>query len=88
MTLTKMSDEELLQIATPIMDNLMDGATEKNWVKHTTDFTDDVRTNFSEQELIRRCNNYQTSHGNFGEREFMGLVRHPIYVTFYWKQRM
>lgn len=39
MKLSEMSDEELMKMATPIMDNLMDGATERNWERHTRDFT-------------------------------------------------
>lgn len=88
MRLNELPDEELVQIATPIMDNLMDGSTERNWEKHTRDFTTATRSNLTEQELLRQCDVYQASHGDFAGREMMGLVRHPAYVSVYWKQRM
>lgn len=88
MKLSKLSDEELVQIATPIMDNLMDGSTERNWEKHTKDFIPGARAGLSKDELLRQCDAYQSSHGDFASRELMGIVRHPIYVSFYWKQRM
>lgn len=78
----------LVQLATPIMDNLIDGSTERNWEKHTKDFTPSARARLSEDELLRQCDVYQSSHGDFATRELMGLVRHPAYISVYWKQRM
>lgn len=88
MSLFSLSDQELIQVATPIMNNLMEGSTQRDWVKHTKDFTDAARNTLSEQELIRQCDAYQASHGDFSDRELMGVVRHPRYISFYWKQRM
>jgi hypothetical protein len=88
MALHEKSDNELIGIATPIMDNLMDGSTERNWAKHTRDFTDKARAGLPEAELMRQCDWYKSSHGDFAERELMGVIRHPSYVSVYWKQRM
>lgn len=88
MSLSELSDKELVNIAQPIMDNLMDGSTEKDWERHTRDFTDGARASLSEEELLRQCDAYQSKYGNFGSRELMGLTRHPDYVGVYWKQRM
>lgn len=88
MKLNELSDEELVQIAEPVMDNLLEGSTERDWGKHTRDFTPGARANLSEKELLRQCDAYQTSHGHFADRELMGVIRHPVYVSIYWKQRM
>lgn len=88
MKLNELSDEEIVQLATPIMDNLMDGSTQRNWEKHTKDFAPGLRAQLPEDELLRQCNAYQASHGDFASRDLMGVMRHPDYVSLYWKQRM
>ena len=88
MALFEFSDEKLIQIATPVMNNLMEGSTRRDWAMHTKDFTEGARESLSEQELLRQCEVYQSSYGDFGGRELLGIVRHPVYVTFYWKQVM
>lgn len=88
MDLHEMSDDAILQIATPIMDNLMQGSTERDWNKHTRHFTDGAKASLSESELHRQCEQYQSSHGYFTDRKFAGITRHPEYVNILWKQEM
>jgi len=82
------SDEAILQIAAPIMDNLMDGSTERDWRKHTRDFTSHAKAGLTEDNLLQQCAQYQSAFGNFAEREFVGITRHPQYVNILWKQKM
>jgi len=82
------SDAELLKIAAPIMDNLMDGSTERDWDKHTLNFTDGAKASLSKENLLRQCDEYQSTFGNFAQREFVGITRHPKYVNVIWTQRM
>jgi hypothetical protein len=44
MELANKTDEEILSVANPIMDNLMEGSTEIDHEKHTRDFTDRKKT--------------------------------------------
>lgn len=88
MALHEKTDNELIAIATPIMDNLMDGSTERDWAQHTRDFTDNARAGLPEAELMRQCDWYKSRHGDFTERELLGVTRHPDYVSVCWKQRV
>lgn len=81
-------NDEILKIATPIMDNLMAGATERDWKKHTLNFTNGAKASLSEENLLKQCDEYQSTYGYFAEREFVGITRHPKYVNIIWKQRM
>jgi len=83
-----LSDAEIIQIATPIMDNLIEGSTERDWAKHTKHFTEEARAGLSEDNLLQQCEQYQSKHGNFAERKFIGITRHPLYVNILWSQRM
>jgi len=66
----------------------MDGSTERDWKKHTRDFTEGARSSLTEKDLLTQCEEYQARHGYFGEREFMGITRHPQYINVFWKQKM
>ena len=88
MDLVNCSDEEILKVATPIMDNLMEGSTERDWSKHTKHFTERGKLVVTERELARQCETYQSTHGDFTERKFIGITRHPEYINVLWKQRM
>jgi len=88
MELENKSDDEILQIAIPIMDNLMEGSTERDWAKHTLHFTEHGKKVVSAEELMRQCEEYQSSHGHFNKRELIGITRHPEYVNIIWKQKM
>ena len=88
MDLTNKSDKEVLLIATPIMDNLMEGSTEIDWEKHTRNHTESAKRVITKEELERQCKEYQSKFGFFTDREFMGLTRHQDYINVIWKQKM
>lgn len=88
MGLLEKSDEEILQVAVPIMDNLMEGASEGNWEKHTRDFVDANKQELTESELERQRSEYRPEFGDFARRELVGITRHPEYVNVIWRQEM
>jgi len=88
MLLSQMSDTEILDLAKPIMDNLIEGSTEEDWSKHTRDFTDRIKASLSEEELLKQCKFYKSKFGNFDKRSPVGITRHPDYVNTIWKQEM
>jgi hypothetical protein len=87
MQLANRSDEEILKIANPIMDNLMEGSTEIDHVKHTRDFTDRMKNIVTKDYLEKVCKRYQAEWGYFSTREFVAVFRRPSSVAIIWKQR-
>lgn len=55
MDLPEKSDKKILSVATPIMNNLMDGSTERNHKKHTRDFTDRAKRIVTKEKLEKQC---------------------------------
>ena len=86
MELASRSDEEILAIANPIMDNLMEGSTEINHAKHTRDFTDRLKTIVTKDHLEKVCRRYQADWGYFSKREFVAVFRRPTSVAVVWRQ--
>ncbi|MEO1685387.1 MAG: hypothetical protein AAFS06_19275 [Cyanobacteria bacterium J06631_12] len=88
MKLAEQSDSEILKVANPIMNNLMEASTDIDFEKHTKDFSDRIKKNFTKEDFQKQCQGYQSKLGIFADREFMGTTRHDKLVNVYWKQRL
>ena len=86
MELATKSDTDILAIADPIMDNLMDASTAIDYPRHVRDFTDRARSMLSEQRLREVCVAYQGSKGLFARREFVAIFRRTDSVAIIWRQ--
>ena len=81
-----MSDEEILRIANPIMDNLMDASTVIDHERHIRDFSDRMKVIVTKQYLQKVCEKYQREKGYFSRRELVAVFRRPDSVAIVWKQ--
>ena len=86
MDLAQKSDEEILKVATPIMDNLMDASTVVDHERHVRDFTERAKSVVTKEHLQKVCEKYQSEKGFFGKREFVAIFRRPQSVVIVWKQ--
>lgn len=86
MELAKRSDEQILKVVTPIMDNLMAGSTEIDHEKHTRDFTERMKAIVTKEALEKMCLAYQAKWGFFEEREFVALFRRESSIAVVWRQ--
>ncbi len=86
MDLAQKSDAEILAVATPIMDNLMDASTSIDYERHTRDFTDRAKSVLSRDALQSICAQYQSTRGFFAKREFVATFRRPESVAVLWRQ--
>ena len=86
MTLESMSDEEILHIANPIMDNLMDASTAIDHARHIRDFSDRMKTLVTKEYLQKVCEKYQREKGYFLGREPVAVFKRPGAAAIIWKQ--
>ena len=86
MDLTQKSDAEILAVVNPIMDNLMDASTAIDYERHIRDFTDRAKSVMPKERLQSICNEYQSTKGFFGKREFVAAFRRPDSVAVVWRQ--
>lgn len=82
----EMTESEILAIANPIMDNLMDASTNIGHEKHVKDFTDKLKAIVTRENLEAQCKEYQATLGYFAEREFVGVFRKETDVAVFWRQ--
>ncbi len=86
MDLVRRSDKEILEVATPIMDSLMDASTDMDHERHVKDFTERAKGIVTKEHLQKICERYQREKGVFGKREFVSIFRRPHSVVIVWKQ--
>lgn len=63
MDFEEMSEREIIDIANPIMDNLMDASTRMDHETHIKDFTDRMKKIVTKEYLQRVCEQYQRERG-------------------------
>ena len=80
------SDSEILAIANPIMDHLMEASTRIDYENHVRYFTERAKSVLSKEWFDIVCKEYQGTKGFFGQREFIALFRRPDSVAIVWKQ--
>jgi len=73
-----------MDIANPLMDNLMEGSSERNYKKLSRDFTDRLKsvvtkTNFETQLA-------ENTLGDFAKREFLSIIHKKDSIFVLWKQ--
>jgi len=86
MNLENMSHDQILGIANPVMDNLMDASTAIDHDRHVQDFTDRLKTIVTPEHLRRVCEQYQCEKGYFLRREPAAVFKRPGAVAILWKQ--
>lgn len=87
MDLASQSDGEILKVANPIMDNLMDASTAIDHTRHVADFTDRLKAIVTKEYLGKVCRQYQSERGYFAGREVVAVFRRPQSIAIVWKQR-
>lgn len=83
----EMSESEILAIANPIMNNLMQASTDINHERHVKDFTDQLKAIVTKENLEAQCKEYQAKLGYFAERELVAVFRKETDAAIFWKQR-
>ncbi|MBT5017762.1 MAG: hypothetical protein HON04_03365 [Planctomicrobium sp.] len=86
MNFEKLSVKEILDIANPMMDNLMSASTEIDHERHTRDFTARMKRIVTKDHLQNVCEDYQAEKGFFGERKLVAVFRRPDSAAIVWKQ--
>jgi len=86
MNFEEMSEEEILNIANPIMDNLMEASTEIDHERHIRDFTDRMKSIVTKEYLQKVCEKYQVEKGIFSKRKPVAVFKRPDSAAIVWKQ--
>ena len=87
MNFEDLSDTDILEIATPIMDHLMEASTRIDYEAHVRDFSDRMKKIVTKEYLRKVCEQYQAEKGFFAERQPVAVFKRPDSAAIIWKQR-
>lgn len=85
MELASYSDEKILEIVEPLMQNMLDGSTQINHAKHVKDFTKRLKVIVTDENLSKMCEDYQEKLGFFDRREPVAIFRRELSVAVTWR---
>ena len=86
MDLARKSDQDILAVVVPLMDNLMEASTLIDHERHVRDFTVRLKRIVTKEYLQQVCETYQREKGYFGSREPVAIFRRPASLIVTWKQ--
>ncbi len=86
MSFEHMTDQQIWDIANPIMDNLMDASTHIDHARHVRDCTARMRSIVTADYLALVCKQYQSEKGFFTTRIPVAVFKRPNSAALVWKQ--
>ena len=86
MNFQEMTEQEILDIANPIMENLMEASTNIDYEQHVRDFNKRMLKIVTRDHLNEVCVKYQAEKGFFAKREPVAVFRRSDSAAIVWKQ--
>jgi len=86
MDLLKKTDEEIIEIANPIWDNLIKTSNQKDYGGFTRDFSSQMLFGANEVELGKQWANNKLLTSLSDKKEILGCLRRNLHVTVLYKQ--
>ena len=87
MNLLEKSDEEIIEIANPIWDNLVKTSNIKNFGGFTKDFSDQMLYGANEVEIGKQWANNKLLTSLSKQKYFLGCLKRNNFVTVLFKQK-
>ena len=86
MDFLKKTDEDIIEIANPIWDNLLRTSNQKNYGGFTRDFSSQMLFGANEVELGKQWANNKLLSSLSEKKEVLGCLRRNLHVTVLYKQ--
>ena len=86
MNLLEKSDDEIIEIAKPIWDNLVRSSNMKDYGSFTKDFGTQMLFGANEVELGKQWSNNKLLTSLSEKQEFLGTIKRGQYITVLYKQ--
>ena len=86
MDLLKKTDEEIIEIANPIWENLIKASNIKDYGSFTRDFSSQMLFGANEVELGKQWANNKLLTSLSDKKEVLGCLRRNLHVTVIYKQ--
>ena len=79
------SNEQVLAIADPIMDNIFDGLNNDDYYKYSRDFDSTLKETLSPERFLSVHKEIKDWVGNYLYREYLGFINRQAITIIFWK---
>ena len=86
MNLLEKSDQEILDIANPLWDNLVNSSNKKDYFEFIKDFSAKMLFGANEVEIGKQWANNKLLTSLSEKQEFLGCIRRAQFITVLYKQ--
>ena len=83
--LCQLTDDEILAVIEPLIDNMLAGSTNRDHSQHVRDFTDRLKVIVTDENLAAQCADYQDRLGFFARRDPIALFRREHSLAATWR---
>jgi len=87
MNLLTLSDEKIVEIANPILDNIIQATSEKNWLLFTKHLPESMKTDPHREIIEKQWSSTEFPTSFSVEREFLSVLRKSDCVLVLWKMK-
>lgn len=81
------SDEEIIALAEPLLQNMLDGASELNYDKFSRDFSHGMKSVIPEDLFLEQTIGFNQVRGQCVSRKILGVLRKNRTVFILWSAR-
>ena len=86
MNLLEKSDQEILDIANPLWDNLVNSSNKKDYFEFVKDFSAKMLFGANEVEIGKQWSNNKLLTSLSEKQQFLGCIRRAQFITVLYKQ--
>jgi len=86
MSCQELTDAEILNIAEPMMDDVMLGVARRDYKLHSTHFSVSLKSVLSNEVFLESCDQREIDWGLPGQRELITIFRKEKSFTLIWNQ--
>lgn len=82
----ELDDRAVLNVAEPMMDDVMSGVANRDYAGHSAHFSVDLKSTISAEAFLAQCDKRENLWGRPGQRDVVTIFRKEKSFTVLWHQ--
>jgi len=82
----ELDDQTVLNVAEPMMDDVMSGVANRDYGLHSANFSVDLKSSITSESFLTQCDQREKDWGRPGQRELVTIFRKEKSFTLVWHQ--
>ena len=87
MSCLELEDNDILNVANPMMDDIIRGLARRDYALHSCHFSVSLKSLGGPEAFLEACDQYESDWGSPGQRELVAIFRKQKSFTLVWDQQ-